>query len=373
MIKKINFMILFLIVSVVLNGALTIYLFSQNDTQELEAVISYETVGTAAEALLAKEKSLLTEAMEVAENPQKAIAMMVLNREVVKDAYFVYLDDLILIEKIKDYNMQTNCFKREGEMNVIQTLEKCFNFDYKIQVSTYYEVPSEIDIIVRKVSQYALYNNAKQLIQNDTELAQMLLMEPFQSNENWMDFIENETCIDDPRSYSKDDSDYFETIDTIVSALQLGTKGITEKVLAREIIEDTYFNGIEDKILLERIQEYNQLTAEYHLYFMRSAIVNAEAFFCLYEIDEDGEIQSANFNYFKRPIEQEVYAQRLSKQALYRNADKLIYNDPYMSPSLALEWGGSAGAWPRFIHSRLEPEEIEYYFKLADDIVKELS
>ena len=354
--KQLNFILIFLGVSVVLNGALTIYLFSQNSKQDAHEAFSLEDMETVAEEARA-------EAAAVVANPQKAIANMVIERKIVKDEYLVYIKDEALLQKINEYNIIACQLRPQLEYKVITALENCFDMD--IDVENYMKLPPEVTYVIKKIAHYSMYTNAVQLIYNDAELSQMMAMEPAKSNEEWKNFIKNETNI---QVEWLDTHKFYPLINEIVSTLYDGEQDILEKVLAREIIEDTYFMFVKDSTLLDKIKEYNELTAKTKLEYTDAMIWYTKIHF-VKEFDHEREYKEVSkLNYFNRTKEQKLFVPRLAHHALYRMACDLIYNDPIISPMLVQKEGRTASEWPDDFRNTMT--ELWSYYDFVDELIE---
>lgn len=362
--KKLNYLIIVLVIFMFASVGLTAFFINENRKSHLQ----YEALG---EEMQTTSDDAAFRAICDAENKtyaqnadyKTAIANKIIARDVVESAYFSHIDDVALIEKIEMYNNVTSIYRPNFEDKTMNALNDCFNL--AISSAGYHKQPVEIRYIIEKIGTYAMYKNAVELVYSDFELAQMLCMEPFKSNKEWMNFINNEAIFVSTDVYELGGEDYFDLVDGIIKTLGLDTTVIADKVINREVIEDTYFCMVTNTELLQNIKTYNELTAKYRFSFS-----NHQLSYDLSYIDTTN-----GLGYFDRTSEMVLSAAKVSKYALYRNVDQLIYNDPFFSAPLVDERAGSGGQWPRFIHSEPQTEDAEKlaaYFDLADSLVTAL-
>ncbi|WP_250228716.1 hypothetical protein [Anaeropeptidivorans aminofermentans] len=140
---------------------------------------------------------------------------------------------------------------------------------------------------------------------------------------------------------------------------------ITDKIIQREVVEDTYLIYLPDEEIKEDIILYNKKTADlkisYKLYATRTV-------FLLCELD----LSESATDYDKIPDDLKEIINKISAYALYANATELILSDSEINQLIAGEIGGSYGAWPWHIHEEALDYEMEDYFILIEKIMKSL-
>lgn len=141
---------------------------------------------------------------------------------------------------------------------------------------------------------------------------------------------------------------------------------IVDKVIARDVIEDTYLLYINDENLRNYILKYNEKTADLKV---RYKLYATETVFTLCELD----LTTAASGYREIPDDIKEIINKISTYALYRNAPELILSDADINQIIAGEIGGSYGAWPWHIHEEALENEMENYFILVDKIIEALS
>ena len=389
--KKTVFFIAVILVSIMLNIGITTGIVRQNKEefagvqQRLEAMEaqSAEPFGPPEPPMMNKttwrtaaEQLWITSLMQepkFSADPLTAVAEKVIAREIVEDTYFNYVKDAGLVGKIEQYNEATQQLRPSLELYAIGAVEGCFGME--IGAIDYGDTAVEINYLIKQIAKYSMYRNSAELIQADTELAQMLQTEPAKSNEHWQDFIYNQTNIENAGvsidGFSDSKIEYFDLVDSIIEQLYHNTEVIKKKVLAREVVEDSYLCLVSDENLVGKINKYNELTSKYRFYFTNQGVGIVYGFF---------ELWTSGIQYFNRPVEVKILASRIAKHALYRNVVELVYNDWYLSPMIVQEWGGSAGVWPHHLHNEgftlsqydMTKQDLEEYFILVDTIIKEL-
>lgn len=285
------------------------------------------------------------------------VLQKIVDREIVESDYFMFITDPDLIAKIEKYNLETGQHTSAMQSRITRMMNECFGF--KITQYNYYEQPPEIRNIVTKTYKYALYRNSQEFINNDSDLAQMLLLPPFKNNAKWQSFMRNENLSLVDTDYF---TEYYDLVDDLAQSFELDKSAIVEKIFAREIIADTYLAYL-DGALLKDALEYNELTAVYRQYFTGHAILTFQSL-CNFENAP---------SYLGRPISMSEFVSRTARHALHKNAEELIYGDAFISALRSFEAGGSYGAWPGFIHA-FEDEHgansLENYFTLADRLAR---
>lgn len=390
--NKLSFILVVLAVSIVLNGTLTIYLFGQNNQKGLTPIPTLEdmervTKEACSQYILGSDnlqenqwsftlkdmeqvaQEARVEAAQVAADPKKAIAQMIIERKFVKEEYFTYIEEEELRQKIEQYNNNISQLRPQLEFRVISELEHCFNMD--IDVKNYKNLPPEVTYIIKKVAQYSMYTNRVQLIYNDPELAQMMAMEPAKFNEEWQNFMNSENIVDELKWLNMTLKAYCQLIDEIVSTLYDGRQDIVEKVLARQIVEDTYFTYVKDAQLLDKIKEYNKLTADTKFEYVGKMIWYTQL---TIDYKSNGAFNTDqtqkkvdNLNYFDRGVEQKTFVPRTSHYTLYRNATWLIYSDPIISPMLVQNSGNTVSEWPERYRNTMT--KLYNYNDFVDEVV----
>lgn len=390
---KNTLLIIALLFSIVLNGTMAIFFLNKNLSFDMEPTPqtpispSQDTdhQNTLKEYLPDNWCAIVAETTTAAAlnppdyndlTPHEFIVAKVMEREIIPDDYFSYITDTALLETIQTYNAATRDCRYYFETAVFRTLTELLSIDPS--ASTYSLQKPEVQILVKKLAKYALYENSLDLIYNDPELSQMLQMKPFKSNQNWLDFVESDLKISKLQNAGYMWNDEYLTITAeeylalskkIIIALLQDTTKISEKILNREIVSNDYFFLIQDPALRTKIQKYNELTGKYRMCFTYYAIGLCSNYF----LQSENQINE-HTNYLNRPDEIIAFVPRISKNALYRNAAQLLYTDWYMSPMLALDQGGSAGVWPAHMHavSGIPQEELNGYFDLVDQIILSL-
>ena len=296
------------------------------------------------------------------------IAMKVINRQIIPDTYFVFIENKDLIESISNYNKLTI----DNRLGFYTTAVDLLNDFYGLEIGRLEIASASADVrgIVEKVIQYNLYKNMLELMQGDADFAQTFYKADTQ--EEW-----NETCVDNPwtrfftdekwvegRSLQYATEEYWATIDSVTEQLKkegasIDNTLLIDQILNREVIKDTYLNFIEDPEIAKAIQDYNKLTAQYIFQHTPRSIT---------AMITQSELQTFDveykFNYFDRLDEVEMFAAQVSKYALYGNCSDLIY----AMPDLAFDGGSGVGRWPAFFQ-QVPQEEFDAYLSLVDSLI----
>ena len=154
---------------------------------------------------------------------------------------------------------------------------------------------------------------------------------------------------------------------------------IIECIAQRQIVPDSYIYLLKDEGLKADIEQYNTNTFQLNNRFTRFAIDIIADFYGWDWYDENGVRKYSSYTLMELPERYIDMAGRIAHYALYRNADEMIYADDTIWPMLILELGGSAGAWPRFLHGGNDilslgwgDDPMEEYFTLTESIISRL-
>ncbi len=300
---------------------------------------------------------------------KQLVAHMVIDRQVIPDSYLVFLEDEKLVEDIREYN-HTTAYKRSlSEWYTVEFLSDCFGFE--IEYFNLHKQPEEIREIASRMGKYMMYGNAQELMYGDPEIAQTLCMKTGESAEKWKAYVENQSWQEMSFFSDGEIDEYLALVDGIAARLEMDTAYVTAKVLNREIVEDTWFSFISGSALLERIREYNALTAKNYRENVEEIVVTISLNFLS---DEEAKAQYEQFDYFNRDPAIKLFVPLGAKCALYTNGDKLIYGSDGLGTALAGDGGSGTSQWPRFwMQDVLFHAETSHYFEIVDDILAKLS
>ena len=347
-----------LAVAVAANLILTAVLFRQGKATKAELSASREEIADM------KAQAVLEKQSETATKVKQNIAVQIAAREIVPETILVYIEDEELRWQVMEYNGETAQARRFFERRTMEALQECFGTEINMQ--NYLQLPPEVDNIIQKITRYSMYGNGQQLIDNDTELAQLYWLEPAMSNEKWKNFIETETNLEKVELYNNTVPGYYERVGALIAALCSDMEPIIQRIMAREIVEDSWFGLIKDQALLDKVKEYNQRTAECTVYFTERALGYVKWHFSNEEYIDD-----LGFTYFDRPAEIKLFVPKVVRYTLYSNCSQLIENDPELSPMLSLEDSLGKLEWIWRIRTGAL---LSYgdYIGFADQLVQEL-
>lgn len=134
-------------------------------------------------------------------------------------------------------------------------------------------------------------------------------------------------------------------------------KAIAEKILRREIIEDSFLNYIEDEVLAEQLYTYNLLTSQVRPQLEAHTIAALEDCF--------GMKLQAN-TYLQLPSEINYIIKYVSLYSMHQNATQLIHNDPELSQMLNMEPAKSNLDWQKFIEKETRIDAVYIHDSTAD-------
>lgn len=297
------------------------------------------------------------------------IALKIINREVVPDTYFVFIENEALIESITNYNRITGGNRISLPSMAIRLLEDCYDLEIgRLELAS---APANVRGIVEKVIHYSQYKNTLELMQGDADFAQTFYRgdTPDKWNEQsvnnpWTRFFTDEQWLKDRTTGWYDAEEYWAAIDSVTAQLKeagayIDNKVLIDQILNREVIRDTCLNFIDDPEIVKAIQDYNKLTAQYIFQYTPGSIT---------QMITQSELQTLDpvykFNYFDRLDEVERFSAQIAKYALYGNCSDLIY----AMPGLVFDRGSGVGQWPRFFQ-QVPPEEFEVYLNLVDALI----
>ena len=332
--------------------------------------------GALKEAIEVKANMIFLIGKDTIENKEKMInlsylneiALKIINREIVPDTYFNFIENPIMIDNINTYNQKTYSYKLSFRVRAIHLLEEYYGVD--IGIYTFHRASTDTRGIVNNFAQYALYKNSLELMYGDAEFAQTFFHVQRQkkwdekSMDNpWASFLNNKEWLNS--EYCLDGfNEYCALIDGITADLQkegafVDNNIFIDKILNREIIQDTYINFIESPEISEAIKEYNKLTAQY---ILEQTPVSITLMITQSELETlDVEY---DFNYFEKLDEVRMFSAQISTYSLYGNRDALIY----AIPNLVFDTGSGVGQWPRFLQHP-QQEEFEHYLEMVDSLI----
>lgn len=129
---------------------------------------------------------------------------MILNREVVPDAYFYYLEDSKdLLDSVKTHNRLTaewtEYFTQEATrvMIALFELKEQDGSVMSDNAFVFLKMPAEIGELVERICNYSLYRNCTELILSDTKLARVISGELGGSYGMWPHFWHTERIQDE--------------------------------------------------------------------------------------------------------------------------------------------------------------------------------
>lgn len=134
----------------------------------------------------------------------------IIERKIIEDTYFKYIDDE-LIENIKKYNMQTSELILGYTGYSIEILSTLYDIDDN-------ELPQKIKDMSQRITKYALYKNATELIISDYEITQLISKDIGGSYGVWPWHIHWEGNIE---MSTKEIESYFILIDELIEKLEI--------------------------------------------------------------------------------------------------------------------------------------------------------
>lgn len=152
---------------------------------------------------------------------------------------------------------------------------------------------------------------------------------------------------------------------------------INDKIIAREVVEDSYFYYLgNDKSLLDDTKNYNKSTGLLTANFTVIAFNVAEP---MYQDMTNTANKYESYDRFKDylnfPPEVREYQEIIAHACMYRNCADLLFANPKMSYFLGRGLGGSLAMWPSTIQNEGESfgkplrADLAEYFDLVDGLI----
>ena len=275
-------------------------------------------------------------------------------RQIIESPYLALIHDTQLKQNLLNYNDMTAGFYLAYTQNISSVIieQNDFVTDYGDPLSdgalNIMHFSDDLKAIIETASQLCLYEDAEERITNNPAFAAMDI--------SWTDDLQTEVLLQDLGHSSEELQQYFALIDsltlrlseTIISfGMSMIEKDILEYLLQHEPIADSIISKIENHDLTEVLFTYNEETALFQAATRQHGLEIVSALLQISEADFTDEFH--------------LMAEEIARLALYRNAQKLVYRSPVLAKYIAGELGGSAGQWPRFLHS---DEMLAYFDRL---------